>query len=78
MKGFGVVPVPTAAAEPRSERRCREAKNAKEIAEALARVMAAQCTAPPNRNPLMCRVELLPTGQLLVEAPAAAQPQLPP
>jgi len=53
-----------------------DAKNAKEIAEALARVMAAQCTAPPNRNPLMCRVELLPTGQLLVEAPAAAQPQV--
>jgi len=56
-----------------------DAKNAKEIADAISHVIAARCTAGPSVAPVnqqMCRVELLPTGQLLVEAPAAAQGQL--
>lgn len=53
------------------------AKNAKEIAEALGHVLTAQCTSNNGAtNPGMCRVELLPTGQLLVEAPAASQAQV--
>ena len=57
-----------------------DAKNAKEIAEAIGRVVEAQCIAGPTQVPVtnasMCRVELLPTGQLLVEAPAASQAQV--
>lgn len=56
-----------------------DAKNAKEIAEALQATLNSQCGLTnqgasgvyPN-----CRVELLPTGQLLVEAPAASQAQV--
>jgi hypothetical protein len=57
-----------------------DAKNAKEIADALGRVLTAQCAVVPNTvlnvNPNMCKVELLPTGQLLVAAPAASQAQI--
>ena len=56
-----------------------DAKNAKEIADALGRVLTAQCTSGPKdtvTNQSMCKVELLPTGQLLVEAPAASQAQV--
>jgi len=57
-----------------------DAMNAKEIAEALGRVLEAQCAVVPNTalnvNPHMCKVELLPTGQVLVAAPAATQTQV--
>jgi hypothetical protein len=57
-----------------------DAKNAKEIADALGHVLLAQCISGPSNNPVtnqsMCIVELLPTGQLLVEAPAASQAQV--
>jgi hypothetical protein len=57
-----------------------DAQNAKEIAEAIQSVLAAQCTAGPTPNPVtnqsMCHAELLPTGQLLIEAPASSQSQI--
>jgi hypothetical protein len=57
-----------------------DAKNAKEIAQALRSVLEAQCLSGPDSNPVTnasrCRVELLPTGQLLVEAPPASQQQV--
>jgi hypothetical protein len=58
-----------------------DAKNAKEIAEAIRHVINAQCIASgpspvPVTNESMCHAELLPTGQLLVEAPAASQSQI--
>jgi hypothetical protein len=57
-----------------------DAKNAKEIADALSRVLDGQCKVVPNNvastAPGMCRVELLPTGQLLVGAPATLQTQV--
>jgi len=56
-----------------------DAKNAKEIAGALSSVLDAQCTSGPNdiqTNRSRCNVQLLPTGQLLVEAPPASQPQV--
>jgi hypothetical protein len=56
-----------------------DASNAKAIAEALRHVLTAQCTSGPKDTPTnqaMCEVELLPTGQLLVEAPAASQAQV--
>jgi hypothetical protein len=57
-----------------------DAKNAKEIADAIGHVVAAQCIAGPTQVPVtnssMCHVELLPTGQLLVEAPASSQAQV--
>jgi hypothetical protein len=57
-----------------------DAKNAKEIAEAIRHVINAQCTSGPTPNPVtntsMCSAELLPTGQLLVEAPASSQAQV--
>jgi len=56
------------------------AKNAKEIADAIRHVVDARCVTGPSPAPpvnqLMCSVELLPTGQLLVEAPAATQSQI--
>jgi hypothetical protein len=55
------------------------AKNAKAVALALRNVLAAQCTSGPKdvaTNQAMCQVELLPTGQLLVEAPPASQAQV--
>lgn len=55
-----------------------DAKNAKEIRDALNQVLQAQCAQvaiqTPGINP--CRAELLPTGQLLVGAPEAAQAQV--
>jgi hypothetical protein len=56
-----------------------DTKNAKEIANALQATLNARCGltnqgasgVSPN-----CRVELLPTGQILVEAPAASQAQI--
>ncbi|HZF29769.1 MAG TPA: hypothetical protein VE907_11655 [Gammaproteobacteria bacterium] len=55
-----------------------DAKNAKEIKEALQSVLLAQCQQPGigTSNPNACRAELLPTGQLLVAAPDAAQAQV--
>lgn len=57
-----------------------DAKNAKEIAAAIANVLQAQCTAGPSPNPVtnqtMCHSELLSTGQLLVEAPASSQARI--
>jgi hypothetical protein len=56
-----------------------DAKNAKEVSEAIGRVLTAQCASGPKdtvSNQAMCRAELLPTGQLLVEAPAASQAQV--
>jgi hypothetical protein len=56
-----------------------DAKNAKEIADALGHVLTAQCTSGPKdtvTNQSMCKVELLSTGQLLVEAPSASQAQV--
>jgi hypothetical protein len=56
-----------------------DASNARAIAEALRHVLTAQCTSGPKDTPTnqaMCQVELLPTGQLLVEAPAASQAQV--
>jgi hypothetical protein len=57
-----------------------DAKNAKEIADALGRVLEGQCKVLPSNvqttAPGMCKVELLPTGQLLVGAPAALQAQV--
>lgn len=55
-------------------------KNAKEIARAIQAVLNAQCVSGPTDNPAvnqtMCHAELLPTGQLLVAAPAASQSQV--
>ncbi|HVS25427.1 MAG TPA: hypothetical protein VMU03_16995 [Gammaproteobacteria bacterium] len=51
-----------------------DAQNAKEIANAIQATLNAQCGfegASPK-----CRAELLSTGQLLVEAPAASQSQI--
>ena len=57
-----------------------DAKNAKEIANALRSAVDAQCVTGPSQNPVtnasMCRVELLSTGQLLVEAPPSSQAQV--
>ncbi len=56
-----------------------DVSNAKAIAEALGRVLTAQCMSGPKdalANPAICQVDLLPTGQLLVEAPAASQAQV--
>jgi hypothetical protein len=56
-----------------------DANNAKEIADALGHVLAAQCSSGPQdslTNMRRCEVVLLPTGQLLVEAPAASQAQV--
>jgi len=54
-----------------------DAKNAREIKEALNVVLAAQCQQPGfGSNPNACRAELLPTGQLLVTAPDAVQQQV--
>src|SRR4029077_3229686 len=57
-----------------------DAKNAKEIANAIRSVVDAQCMTGPSQNPgtnaSMCRGELLPTGQLLVEAPPTSQAQV--
>jgi hypothetical protein len=53
--------------------------NAKEIAEAIGRVLSAQCASGPKdtvSNTSRCRAELLPTGQLLVEAPPDSQSQI--
>jgi len=57
-----------------------DAKNAKEIFNAIQAVVYAQCVTGPTQIPVtnqsMCSVQLLPTGQLLVEAPAASQAQV--
>jgi hypothetical protein len=55
-----------------------DAKNAREIAQALQGVLAAQCQQPGsgNGNAGACHLELLPTGQLLVAAPDGAQAQV--
>ena len=55
-----------------------DAKNAKEIARAIGNVLEKQCvTVLQNGNAFNgCHVELLPTGQLLVEAPPASQSQV--
>jgi hypothetical protein len=54
----------------------KNAANPKQIADALGRVLIAQCSAPPVSNPGACKVELLQTGQVLVEAPPASQAQV--
>ena len=54
----------------------KNATNAKQIADALGRVLTAQCSAAPVSNPGACKVDLLPTGQMLVEAPPASQAQV--
>jgi hypothetical protein len=54
-----------------------DAKNAKEIAEALDKVVGEQCAAATGGpHQTVCHAELLPTGQLLVDAPAASQSQV--
>jgi hypothetical protein len=56
-----------------------DAKNAKEITQALQSVLEAQCQqvgAGANGIAFACHVELLPTGQLLVAAPDSAQAQV--
>lgn len=53
-----------------------DGKYAKEITAAIGNTLQARCTGGPAITPMMCHVELLPTGQLLVEAPAAAQTQI--
>jgi hypothetical protein len=57
-----------------------DAKNSKEVSQAIRHVLESQCTAGPTPNPQenrnMCAVELLPSGQLLVEAPPASQAQV--
>jgi hypothetical protein len=53
--------------------------NAKEIAAAIGDTLHARCTSGPSIAPVnqeMCHVALLPTGQLLVEAPAASLTQI--
>lgn len=52
-----------------------DAKNAKEIAEAVRSSLEAQCLQA-NVTAVACRANLLPTGQLLVSAPPAAQAQI--
>lgn len=57
-----------------------DAKNAGEIARAIQATLTARCATIPSTvltvSPNMCHVELLPTNQLLVEAPAPAQSQI--
>ena len=54
-----------------------DAKNSKEIRDAFQSVLTAQCQQPGiGNNPNACHAELLPTGQLLVTAPDAAQAQV--
>ena len=55
-----------------------DTKNAKEIADAIGRALEKQCVSVlQNGNALnACHVELLPTGQLLVAAPAASQSEV--
>jgi hypothetical protein len=55
-----------------------DAKNAKEVADALSHVVENKCfSVLQNGNSVnLCRVELLPTGQLLVEAPPDSQSQI--
>jgi hypothetical protein len=57
-----------------------DAKNAPEIAKAIQATLTARCATIPSTvltvSPSMCHVELLPTNQLLVEAPAPAQSQI--
>ena len=57
-----------------------DAKNASEIAKAIQATLTARCATVPSTvltvSPSMCHVELLPTNQLLVEAPAPAQSQI--
>jgi len=56
-----------------------DAKNAKEVAKAIQATLDAQCgvinQGQSGLSP-KCRAELLSTGQLLVEAPAASQSQI--
>ena len=54
-----------------------DAKNAKEIADAINDTLALQCRFAQNGAEFSsCGAELLSTGQLLVEAPAASQAQV--
>jgi hypothetical protein len=57
-----------------------DAKNASEIAKAIQATLNARCATIPSTvltvGPSMCHVELLPTSQLIVEAPAPAQSQI--
>lgn len=59
-----------------------ESKNAKEVAEALADVVRAQAPCQPITAPqgniiqVPCHVELLPTGQIIVEAPPETHTQI--
>jgi hypothetical protein len=54
--------------------------NAKETAEAINNALHAQCGIPTGSENVAimskCRADLLPTGQLLVEAPAASQAKI--
>jgi hypothetical protein len=54
-----------------------DAKNAKEIAGAIDNALRAQCLRTDNGSAFSgCRADLLPTGQLLVEAPPQSQSQI--
>ena len=55
-----------------------DAKNAREITEALQSTLGAQCQQGGNNgtNPFACHAELLPTGQLLVTAPDTTQAEI--
>jgi hypothetical protein len=51
--------------------------NAKETAEAIDNALHAQCGVPYEQGVMSkCRAELLPTGQLLVEAPVNSQAKI--
>src|SRR5262245_36055850 len=54
------------------------ANNAHETAEAINNALVAQCGMPAATIGIIssCRAQLLPTGQLLVEAPAASQAKI--
>jgi hypothetical protein len=56
------------------------ANNARETAQAINNALQAQCGKPTGTENVAiissCRAELLPSGQLLVEAPAASQKQI--
>ena len=78
----GMALLAAAAAQAETRLYSVDATNAKEIADALAGVVRAQEACPPQLNAqggvvqIRCHVELLPTGQIIVEAPGSVHAQI--
>lgn len=79
----GLALLAAAAAQAETRLYTIDSRNAEEIAKALGNVVRAQEACPPRTSPengaivqIRCHVELLPTGQIIVEAPAEVHAQI--